>query len=107
MSIFDFLKPKKTTAATAKNRLQIIIAQERSSHGAPDYLPLMRREILEVIRKHLKIDGDAVDIKLERHDEVSSLEINVELPPSVKLGTTPPAATPSAAPAGTPAATPT
>ena len=31
MSIFDFLKPKKNTAATAKNRLQIIIAQERSS----------------------------------------------------------------------------
>ena len=43
MSIFDFLKPKKTTAITAKNRLQIIIAQERSSAGAPDYLPLMRR----------------------------------------------------------------
>ena len=50
MSIFDFLKPKKNTASVAKNRLQIIIAQERSSAGAPDYLPLMRREILEVIR---------------------------------------------------------
>ena len=41
MGLFDFLKAKKDTAATAKNRLQIIIAQERSSRGAPDYLPLL------------------------------------------------------------------
>ena len=44
MSIFDFLRPRKNTAQTAKNRLQIIIAQERSSASAPDYLPLMQRE---------------------------------------------------------------
>ena len=61
MSIFDFLKPKKTTAQTAKNRLQIIIAQERSSQGAPDYLPLMRREILEVIRKYVSVDAVAAN----------------------------------------------
>lgn len=37
MGLFDFLKAKKTTAETAKNRLQIIIAQERSHRGGPDY----------------------------------------------------------------------
>ena len=39
MSIFDFLKPKKNTASIAKERLRIIVAQERSHRGAPDYLP--------------------------------------------------------------------
>lgn len=39
MGLFDFLNRKKTTAETAKNRLQIIIAQERSHRGGPDYLP--------------------------------------------------------------------
>ena len=102
-----FRQRKPGSAQTAKERLQILLAHERIDCSNSDLLPILQRDILEVIRKHLKIDGDAVDIKLERHDEVSSLEINVELPPSVKLGTTPPAATPSAAPAGTPAATPT
>jgi len=50
MGLFDFLNRKKTTAETAKNRLQIIIAQERSHRGGPDYLPLLQRELLEVIK---------------------------------------------------------
>ena len=80
MSIFDFLKPKKTTAATAKNRLQIIIAQERSSQGAPDYLPLMRREILEVIRKYVNVDADAVKVNVVKDGEHDVLDISVSLP---------------------------
>ena len=80
MSIFDFLKPKKTTAITAKNRLQIIIAQERSSQGAPDYLPLMRREILEVIRKYVNVDADAVKVDVVKDGEHDILDISVALP---------------------------
>ena len=80
MSIFDFLKPKKNTAQTAKNRLQIIIAQERSSAGAPDYLPLMRREILEVIRKYVSVDTDAVKVDVVKDGEHDVLDISVSLP---------------------------
>ena len=51
MGILDFFKSKpKNTANVAKERLRIIVAQERSSRGAPDYLPLLQRELLEVIR---------------------------------------------------------
>ena len=80
MSIFDFLKPKKNTASVAKNRLQIIIAQERSSAGAPDYLPLMRREILEVIRKYVSVDADAVKVDVVKDGEHDVLDISVALP---------------------------
>ena len=80
MSIFDFLKPKKNTAQTAKNRLQIIIAQERSSAGAPDYLPLMQREILEVIRKYVNVDVDAVKVDVVKDGEHDVLDISVSLP---------------------------
>ena len=80
MSIFDFLKPKKNTASVAKNRLQIIIAQERSSAGAPDYLPLMRREILEVIRKYVNVDVDAVKVDVVKDGEHDVLDISVSLP---------------------------
>ena len=80
MSIFDFLKPKKNTASVAKNRLQIIIAQERSSAGAPDYLPLMRREILEVIHKYVNVDADEVKVDLVKNGDQDVLDISVSLP---------------------------
>ena len=80
MSIFDFLKPKKNTAQTAKNRLQIIIAQERSSQGAPDYLPLLRREILEVIRTYVAVDTEAVKVDVVKDGEHDVLDISVSLP---------------------------
>jgi cell division topological specificity factor len=80
MGLFDFLKTKKNTAETAKNRLQIIIAQERSSRGAPDYLPLLRRELLEVIKKYVNVDVDAVKVDLIKDGDHDVLDISVALP---------------------------
>jgi len=80
MGLFDFLKAKKNTAETAKNRLQIIIAQERSSRSAPDYLPLLRRELLEVIKKYVNVDVDAVKVDLIKDGDHDVLDISVALP---------------------------
>ena len=81
MSIFDFLKPKKTaTASIAKERLRIIVAQERTHRGAPDYLPLLQRELLEVIRKYVSVDVDAVKVDLVKDGEHDVLDISVALP---------------------------
>ena len=80
MGLFDFLKTKKNTAETAKNRLQIIIAQERNSRGAPDYLPLLRRELLEVIKKYVNVDVDAVKVDLIKDGDHDVLDISVALP---------------------------
>ena len=78
--MFDFLRAKKNTAETAKNRLQIIIAQERSSRGAPDYLPLLRRELLEVIKKYVNVDVDAVKVDVIKDGDHDVLDISVALP---------------------------
>ena len=60
MGIFDFLTQRnKNTASVAKNRLRILIEQERGMRDAPDYLPLLQRELLEVIRKYINVDVDA------------------------------------------------
>ena len=80
MGIFDFLKAKKDTAATAKNRLQIIIAQERTQRGAPDYLPLLQRELLEVIRKYVSVDVEAVKVDYVKDGNQDVLDISVALP---------------------------
>ena len=80
MGIFDFLKAKKNTASIAKERLRIIVAQERSSRGAPDYLPLLQRELLEVIRKYVSVDVDAVKVDVVKDGEHDVLDISVALP---------------------------
>ena len=80
MGMFDFLKAKKNTASIAKDRLRIIIAQERSNAGGPDYLPLLRRELLEVIRKYVNVDVDAVKVDLVKEGEHDVLDISVSLP---------------------------
>ncbi|HEY0180842.1 MAG TPA: cell division topological specificity factor MinE [Dokdonella sp.] len=89
MGLFDFLRSRqKNTAAVAKERLRIIVAQERAQSGRPDYLPLLRREILEVIKKYVNVDPDAVDIHVEREGDSDVLELSVALPER-PAGTTP------------------
>lgn len=79
MSLFDFLRPKKNTASIAKERLRIIVSQERSARGGPDYLPMLRRELLEVIRKYVSVDLDAVKVDLVRDGDQEVLDISVSL----------------------------
>ena len=77
----DFLKRKpEPTATVAKERLRIIVAQERSTRGAPDYLPLLRNELLEVIKKYVHVDLDAININVERDSGHEILELSVALP---------------------------
>ncbi|HWX66953.1 MAG TPA: cell division topological specificity factor MinE [Rhodanobacter sp.] len=81
MGILDFLKRKpEATATVARERLRIIVAQERSTRGAPDYLPMMRNELLEVIKKYIHVDLDAININFERDSGHEILELSVTLP---------------------------
>ena len=81
MGILDFFRNgKKDTAAIAKERLQIIVAHERSQRNQPDYMPQLQKELLEVIQKYVQVDQDKVDIQLDQNDDCSVLELNITLP---------------------------
>ena len=81
MGIFDFLTQRnKNTATVAKDRLRILIQQERSLRGAPDYLPLLQRELLEVIRKYVNVDAEAVKVDVIKDGDNEVLDISVALP---------------------------
>ena len=81
MGIFDFLSQRnKNTASVARDRLRILIQQERSLRGAPDYLPLLQRELLEVIRKYINVDTDAVKVAMHKDGDNELLDISVALP---------------------------
>src|SRR5262245_42634756 len=62
MGLLALFRRTPPTASVAKERLRIIVAQERSARGGPDYLPLLRRELLEVIKKYVNVDPEAVQV---------------------------------------------
>lgn len=82
MKFLDYFRSQgKKSATVAKERLQIIVARERSPRGGPDYLPLLKEELLNVIRKYVSIDQDAVKIQLDREGSCEVLELNITLMP--------------------------
>ncbi|MDP9011267.1 MAG: cell division topological specificity factor MinE [Pseudomonadota bacterium] len=80
MGLLSLFRKTHSSATVAKERLRIIVAQERSTRGAPDYLPLLRRELLEVIHRYVNVDPSAVQINLGRDDGHEVLELSVALP---------------------------
>lgn len=83
MSFLSFLiGEKKKTASVAKERLQIILAHERSGRnaGEPDYLPALQRDLMAVIGKYIKINQQDIKVHLERQDNLEVLEVKIELP---------------------------
>jgi len=82
MSFLSFLRgQKKTSANVAKDRLQLILINERGQGGSgPDFLPQLQRELVEVISKYVKINPDDIRVNLERQDSLEVLEVKIEMP---------------------------
>lgn len=81
MGLLDyFINSRPSTASIAKERLQILVAHERSVRNKPDYLPMLQKELLEVIRKYVNVDQDAISVTMEQDDNREVLELNIVLP---------------------------
>ena len=73
--------PAPATAPIARERLQILLAHERGMRGQqPDLLLLLREEILAAVSRHVALDPDKVIVRMERGKDISTLEVDVELP---------------------------
>ncbi|ARW17892.1 cell division topological specificity factor [Komagataeibacter europaeus] len=83
MGLFDTLfgRGTKTSAPVARDRLQILLAHERTGDGnESDLLSKLQAEILEVIKRHIPVEQEKVQVKLDRGNSVSMLEIDIEVP---------------------------
>jgi cell division topological specificity factor len=78
--LLRFFRGRTASAPVARERLQILLAHERSLRGQPDLLELLREEILAVVSRHVELDPDKVVVKMERGETVSTLEVDIELP---------------------------
>ncbi len=81
MRLLDYFRTAKpSSAAIAKERLQILVAHERSSRNQPSYLPQLKKELLEVIQRYFKVSEETISVSLEQDDERETLELNITLP---------------------------
>ncbi len=82
MSWLDFFRGKRKdeSAAAAKERLQIVLAHERIGRTREDFLPKLQQELVAVVARYVAIDPSKVNVNLDRGGDMSTLEIEIELP---------------------------
>ncbi len=79
MNLFNLFR-KGGSAPVARDRLQILLAHERTLAGGSDLVAILREEILAVIKKHVQVDHEKVQVKMERGKVVSTLAVDIEIP---------------------------
>ena len=80
MSLYTLLfRPHRHSAAIAKERLKIVLAHERAGRHAPDFLPKLQKELIDVVARYVAIREDMIRVNLGKAGETSLLEINIEI----------------------------
>ena len=77
MSLFTFFKTP-ATAPVARERLQILLAHERTTLGPRNLVAILRDELLATIARHIEIAPEALKVKMGQSGAISTLEIDVE-----------------------------
>jgi len=85
MNIFEkwFGEKEITSANKARERLQLVLAHERTSNSFP-FMDDLRRDMIEVLQKYLKVED--INIKADNSKElnIDLLEVEVSVGKNVK-----------------------
>ena len=76
---------RRGSAPVARDRLQVLLAHERSAFGRTDLVSVLREEILAVIARHVPLEPANVRVRMERGDTMSTLEVEVDIPDTARL----------------------
>jgi len=84
MNLLRLIGGRTASAPVARERLQILLAHERGLRGQPDLLGVLREEILAVVSRHIMLDPEKVIVRMDRGRQVSTLEVDIEVPNGVE-----------------------
>jgi cell division topological specificity factor len=79
MSILNLFR-RRGSAPLARERLQILLSHERTAGNQPDLLAILREEILTTIARQITVERENVRVRIDRGANVSTLEIDVDIP---------------------------
>jgi cell division topological specificity factor len=82
VNLFDWFRRKQTrgSAPVARDRLTVLLAHERAQGAKADLLDQLRGELVAAICRHVTIVPDKVQVKIDHHQQVSTLAIEIEIP---------------------------
>ena len=72
----------QSSAIAARERLQLLLSHERVTIGQSRLVEVLREEILALIAKHVAVERDQVQVKMNRSATTSTLAIEIEIPAS-------------------------
>lgn len=65
IDLFKFFRKKETSKDVAKERLKLVLIHDRSN-VSPQFLEMVKSEIIKVIQNYMEIDEEALDIQLTK-----------------------------------------
>ena len=75
-----FKDKSESSAVSAKQRLHLVLINDRAGRSTPDYMPKLRQEIFEVLKKYIQIDSEQdVEFNIANKDNTSIMEMSVSL----------------------------
>jgi len=81
MSFFDKLLGRKTSANSAKERLQLVLIHDRTDL-TPAELDSLRDDLIATISRHVEIDAKAMQIGVEHDGRSQRLIADIPLKPA-------------------------
>jgi len=80
--LFDWFRRRQRhgSAPVARDRLTVLLAHERTQGAKADLLDQLRGELVAAICRHVTIVPDKVQVKMDHHQQVSTLAIEIEIP---------------------------
>lgn len=66
------------SSATAKERLRLVLMTDHLEL-APEMIEMMKRDLVEVISRHVEVDRDRIDVTFERQDRTLAMLANIPI----------------------------
>jgi cell division topological specificity factor len=79
MNLLGFVR-RFGSAPVARERLQILLEYERRLVGKTELMAVLRDEIIAVVERHVVVDRNKVQVRVDRGEVVSILAVDVEIP---------------------------
>jgi cell division topological specificity factor len=87
------------SSATAKERLRLVLMTDHLEL-APEMIEAMKRDLVDVISRHVEVDRERIEVNFERQDHTLALLANIPIVsvnrPNGKTEAAPPASAPEA-----------
>ncbi len=73
-----FLSAASPSASTAKERLRLVLMTDHLALG-PEIVDAMKRDLVDVISRHVEVDREKIEVTFERQDRAIALLANIPI----------------------------